>query len=202
MENIREIVAKNLVTLRKENGLTQIELAQKINFSDKAISRWEKGEVLPDIETLQKLSEVFNVSLSTILENQPNINKTNSTKLTKKDVLSQIFLFCEIWVIISVVYAYLNISLGLNLWQLFLWGVPATFLLLIIQNGKKKNNIISFVYGTIFVWSFITCLFLLMLKSCPWYFFILGVPTQGILIVRYLFNYKNNKLLDRKKKKN
>ena len=200
MENLREVVAKNLSTLRKQNNLTQIELAQKINFSDKAISRWENGEVLPDVETLQKLSEVFNVPISTLLDNQANLQKTKSTRLTKKDVLSQIFLFCEIWTVISVVYAYLNISLGLNLWQVFLWGVPATFLLLIIQNRKKKNNIVSFVYWTIFVWTFITCLFLVMLKSCPWYFFILGVPTQGILIVRFLFNYKQPKLIDRKNK--
>ena len=124
MENLREVVAKNLSTLRKQNNLTQIELAQKINFSDKAISRWENGEVLPDVETLQKLSEVFNVPISTLLDNQANLQKTKSTRLTKKDVLSQIFLFCEIWAVISVVYAYLNISLGLNLWQVFLWGMP------------------------------------------------------------------------------
>ena len=49
MENIREIVRENLVKLRKERKLTQIELSQKIGYSDKAISRWETGEVTPDI---------------------------------------------------------------------------------------------------------------------------------------------------------
>ena len=49
-------------------GLTQVGLAKKINYSDKAVSRWEKGEVLPDIETLDALSKIFNVPLSYLIE--------------------------------------------------------------------------------------------------------------------------------------
>ena len=203
MENIREVVAKNLATLRKENQLTQVELAQKINFSDKAISRWEKGEVLPDIETLQKLSAVFNVSMASILEPQEEGHKTKFVKPAKKEILSQIFLICEIWVIISVVYAYINISRGINFWQIFLWGLPATALFLLFQNRKTTNNLLNFIYGTLFVWSFITCLYVYMRQLHPWYFYILGVPIQGMLVVRYLFNYKKDtKMSLRSKKQN
>jgi transcriptional regulator with XRE-family HTH domain len=201
MENIRNIVAKNLVTLRKEKGLTQLELAQKINFSDKALSRWEKGEVLPDIETIEKLSNVYNVSISSILENQDDNPKTKFAMPTKKDILSQAFLICEIWVMVGVIYAYFRLSKGINFWPIFLWGVPATALFLIIQNRKNPNNILCFIYATIFVWSFITSLYLYMLKANPWYFFLLGVPIQGMLIVRYLFNYKQSKFIKIKRKK-
>lgn len=190
MSNLRETVSQNLVRLRKENNLTQIELSQKINFSDKAVSRWEKGEVLPDIETIEKLSEVFNVPMSAIIESQDEPKtKPRLGRLTKQELLSHIFLICEIWTIISVVYAYVNISMGHNIWQIFVWGVPATALFLIVQSKKNKNNLISFIYGTIFVWSFIASFFFHMLDSCPWYFFILGVPVQGMLIVRHVFNY-------------
>ena len=188
MSNLRETVSQNLVRLRKENNLTQIELSQKINFSDKAVSRWEKGEVLPDIETIEKLSEVFGVPMSAILEGQ-DTPKQKTGRLTKQEVLSYVFLICEIWTIISVIYAYLNISVGYNLWQIFVWGVPATALFLIAQSRKNKNNLVQFIYWTIFVWSFIASLFFHMLDSCPWYFFILGVPVQGMLIVRHVFNY-------------
>ena len=68
MENIKEIVAKNIVSLRKSKNLTQIDLAKKIHFSDKAISRWENAEVSPDLETLEKLSKVLGVSLAYMLE--------------------------------------------------------------------------------------------------------------------------------------
>ena len=68
MKNIREIVAGNLLALRKENKLTQIELAKMINFSDKAVSRWENGEVLPDLETLERVAKVYRVPLTYLME--------------------------------------------------------------------------------------------------------------------------------------
>jgi len=202
MKELKEIVSKNLISLRKMNNLTQLELSKKINYSDKAISRWEKGEVLPDVETIKVLSEVFNVPMSAILEDNDNIAKVKLSKPSKQEILSQIFLICEIWTLLSVIYVYLNLSNGQNIWQMFIWGIPATAFVLLVQNRKAKNNIINFIYGSILVWSFITCLFLHMLDACPWYFFILGVPVQGMLVVRYLFNYRQKINLKGKGNKN
>ena len=53
MEDIKDIVAVNLTNLRKANKITQLELAEKLNYSDKAISKWERGESLPDVVTLK-----------------------------------------------------------------------------------------------------------------------------------------------------
>lgn len=192
MENLKEIIPENIINYRKANNLTQLELARKINFSDKAVSRWEKGEVLPDIETLQKLSEIFNIPLSNLLEKHEEFGTQKFSKPKKQEVLAQTFLICEIWTIISVIYSYLIVSKGINMWQIFIWGIPATALALLIHTRKNQNNLTNFIYGTILVWSTITSTFLHMISSSPWYFFILGVPLQGILIVRYLFNYKQN----------
>jgi transcriptional regulator with XRE-family HTH domain len=52
MRDVRQIIADNLIELRKVNKLTQLELAEKLNYSDKAISKWERGESLPDVEIL------------------------------------------------------------------------------------------------------------------------------------------------------
>jgi transcriptional regulator with XRE-family HTH domain len=66
MANVKETVRENLVKLRKEHKWTQMELAEKIGYSDKAISRWETGEVNPDIETLDKLAELYEVDISVL----------------------------------------------------------------------------------------------------------------------------------------
>jgi len=196
MENLREIIATNIINLRKAKNWTQVELARRINFSDKAVSRWEKGEVMPDIETIQRLSEVFDVPMTAIIEKQKNQQQETKTKPTKQEVLSQIFLVCEIWTILSVAYAYLNISSGLNVWKIFLWGVPATVLLLYIVNLRHKHNVSSFVYGTIFIWTFTACLFIQMIHLHAWFFFILGIPIQGMLVVRYLVKHEQRKRKD------
>ena len=68
MKRATELVTENLVKLRKKFKLSQIELSQKINYSDKAISRWEKGEVIPSIDVLEQLAEIYNVKIGYFFE--------------------------------------------------------------------------------------------------------------------------------------
>lgn len=63
--------------LRKERGWTQLELAQKLNVTDKAVSKWERGESLPDIEKCKLLAEVLDVSLDDLV----NYDRENSNDL-------------------------------------------------------------------------------------------------------------------------
>ena len=67
MENVKETIARNLAELRRAHGLTQSALAEKLNYSDKAISRWEHAETLPDIETLCRICDIYGVSFEYLL---------------------------------------------------------------------------------------------------------------------------------------
>ena len=75
MENANEInkkIAQNLIYYRKAAGLTQAELAEKINYSDKSVSKWESGNGIPDVYTLLQLAKLYNVTLSVLVgEEQP-----------------------------------------------------------------------------------------------------------------------------------
>ena len=57
-----------LLRLRKENGMTQKQLADKMNLSDKTISKWERGKGCPDVSLLNDLSEIFGVNIEEILK--------------------------------------------------------------------------------------------------------------------------------------
>ena len=59
-----------LIQLRKENGMTQKELAERLYVSDKAVSKWERGLSLPDIALLQPLAEIYDISVTEILSGQ------------------------------------------------------------------------------------------------------------------------------------
>ena len=67
MENLNLTIGKKLLYLRKKNKLTQAELAEKLNYSDKAISKWEKGESLPPVEVFYNISKFYGVSLDYII---------------------------------------------------------------------------------------------------------------------------------------
>ena len=63
MQELKLIIAKNIQKLRQEKGMTQLELAEKLNYSDKSISKWERGESIPDIVVLKAVADLFEVTL-------------------------------------------------------------------------------------------------------------------------------------------
>ena len=129
MENVKQIIAENLVALRKSKRMTQQELAEKLNYSDKAISRWEHAETLPDIETLCKVCEIYGVKFEYLLQKeQAPVNKNpyvikNDT--SKKTAIVLIAILC-VWLIALIAYVYSNWIVGINRWQLFIWAIPVS----------------------------------------------------------------------------
>ena len=67
MENLNLIIAENVVFLRKQNSMTQKELAEKLGCSDKAISKWERGESVPSIAVLKAVADIFNVTVDYLI---------------------------------------------------------------------------------------------------------------------------------------
>ena len=77
--------------LRKEKGLTQKEVADKLHVTDRAVSRWERGIGCPDISLLNDLSNILDISISTLLTGSENTNEAikdtiNYVEETRKDV--------------------------------------------------------------------------------------------------------------------
>lgn len=193
MKSIREIVCSNLIMLRKQNKLTQQDLASKISYSDKAISRWEKGEVLPDIEVLQQLSNIYNVPLSYMLEEHSKEDNVAFILRTTKRIATVMLSYITVWTAFIVLYVYLKIWHDFNYWQLFVWALPISVLVLLVMNniwGNKKYNIYleSFI-----LWSLITAIFLQFLAEDVWLIYLVGVPIQLILIIQAIFYPFNKK---------
>ena len=68
MNDIKDIFAKNLSELRQASGMTQLELGERLNYSDKTVSKWERGESIPDAGMLKQIADVFGVSVDYLLE--------------------------------------------------------------------------------------------------------------------------------------
>lgn len=181
MEDLREVISKNIITLRKQKGMTQLDLAKKINYSDKAVSRWEKGEVLPDIETLQSLSKIFGVPLSYMIESHQETELVKR-KPTRNELIVQALAICIIWLFIVVFFVYINLIYEYSFWQAFVWGVPASALLTLWSNKKWGNNTLKVVLQSIFVWSLITSFYLTFLEQNLWLIYIIGIPIQACII--------------------
>lgn len=64
----RQTLGTMIATLRKENGMTQLELAEKMGVTDKAVSKWERDLSCPDVSSIPKLAEIFSVSVDELMQ--------------------------------------------------------------------------------------------------------------------------------------
>ncbi len=184
MKDIKEIIANNLVSLRKKSGLTQNELAQKLNYSDNAVSRWERGELAPSIEVLQNISEVYNVEIVTLLkENAAEVANKDDKRQTINKLATMLLFVSIIWCVVAVAFIYGNKVFHKNLWTLFCWAVPVSCLALLGFNENWGKYVYKFVILSAFIWTTLACIYLQFLKFNLWLVFIVGIPAQIALVI-------------------
>ena len=135
---LKSIIAANIADLRKKNSMTQQELAARLNYTDKAISKWERGESIPDVITLVQLSELFGVTVDDLLRdpNEPTkpagkveavmekaVEKALHRKANKKSILGLASLL--VWFVALLLFVIIS-SLDIpRSWIAFLYAVPA-----------------------------------------------------------------------------
>ena len=104
MDELKETIAKNLVQLRINSRLTQLQLAEKLNYSDKAVSKWERGEAIPDIRVLIKLAEIYNIKVDDILS--PAAAEVVKPKMNvgKKRLLISLLSIGLVWFVATVLF--------------------------------------------------------------------------------------------------
>lgn len=187
MESVKEIIAKNLLELRKTHKLTQQELAEKLNYSDKAISRWEHAETLPDIETLCRVCDLYGVRFEYLLQREQP--KANNPYIKKKDMPNRIIVtliaLATVWIAVTLSYTYINLILDENKWTLFIWAIPITaFVCLIFNSFLFKNRILKYISISVINWTFILSVYIELLKAYnAWLLFIIGIPVQILIIL-------------------
>lgn len=179
MENLNFIIGKNLTFLRKHNKMTQLELAEKLNYSDKAISKWENGESIPSVEVLCKLSKIYNVSLDSMVgeksANEPMVitpmHKRKRTIITMLSILA-------VWFVAVLFYIAFDIFSDINLWILFCWSVPATMIVSIVFDAVWNKHRLLFWLVTGLIWSLLLCTSLQFFNYNIWQILFIGIPLQ------------------------
>lgn len=194
MKNLREIIPHNISALRKQHGLTQIDLAKKVNYSDKAVSRWEKGEVLPDIETLQSIGRVFNVPTSYLLEEHEETPKTEAQVHARNEISFRILTILAVWTIATIVFVLGELYFNVIKWEIFVWAVPASCLVSMYLNRKTKNRLLSCIARSILNWSLLASIYIEFIELNAWLIFLIGIPIQAAIIIAYITKRKPKEL--------
>ena len=188
MEQFRKTVAKNIAELRVANGYTQFELGEKINYSDKAVSKWERGESVPDAYVLKKLAGIFEVSVDYLLEEHPDDAKKPKARNKYKTIMQISFLGTYTLALFVFIVLWLC---GIVEWQIFVYAIPVSMIVLIVENALWGKRILSFLYISALVWGIIAAVYVAFLSYNWWLLFILGIPAE--IIIWLCFRLKSRK---------
>ena len=186
MENIKDIIAINLSNLRNKANMTQSELAQKLNYSDKSISKWEHGETTPPIDVLKSLADLFGVSLDYLVTYNPddNYDKKYTPKVNLPNKLLITLLSVSIvWIIATMLFVYSSFFNMARPWLLFIISVPISTIILLIFNCIWGKRSFTFIILSILLWTLLASIYLCLLNYNPWIIFIIGAPLQVSIIL-------------------
>ena len=187
--DIKDNLAKNLIRYRKNAELTQAELAEKLNYSDKAVSKWERAESVPDLYVLKQIADFYGVTIDTLIGNpETKIKPTYS-----KSKIRTIIAVCStmlVWLVAICAFVFLNIIIPsiTHTWLSFIYAIPITCIVLLVFTSVWKKKITSAVIISLLIWTVILAIYLslyLLLVAPPptlWLVFLIGIPLQ-ILVV-------------------
>lgn len=194
-KDIKQIIAKNLANLRKNKKITQTELAEQFGYSDKAISKWENGDTLPDIQTLYQLCEFYNVTLDFLVSEQSfdekikYINHLNKRVIINNSLIE--LLYCSfVWILAVIIYVYLYTFSVINYWQIFIWALPATTIVMLLFTKVWKQKLYTFIVRSLFFWTLVTACYIQFIEYNIWPLFFLMIPIQVALILTIAINDK------------
>lgn len=214
---LRRIIAQNIADLRREEGMTQLELAARLNYSDKAVSKWERGESVPDILVLKSIADLFSVTVDYLIsESHPAsraVDPVDETLSAQTDVSSDtpvglkarrriseetvrsvtLMSILSVWVIATATFVMLDLFLGHG-WPhtLPFWcALPASMIIWLVLSCVFCKRRHLYLIISLLMWFSLIAVYmsLFCFEHNIWQIFLIGIPGQAVIwLCRMLTN--------------
>ena len=208
-EKLKKQIGANITAYRKRLQMTQAGLAEKLNYSDKAVSKWERGESVPDVLTLMQLAELFDVTVNELLED-PNqlpenpgkveqvmgraVEKTLKRKANKRIILGLSSIL--VWFVALLLFVVISSLDVPKSWVAFIYAIPANAIVLLSLRSAWKDfrwnqGLISAIMWGGLLSIYITLQVFFSLNI--WKLFLLGIPGQAAIILWFRLYHKSGR---------
>ena len=198
-EQLKIQLGGNIAAYRKKFGYTQAGLAEKLNYSDKAVSKWERGESLPDVLTLVQLADLFEVTVNDLLVDpnelpadggkvQKAVEKAVEKALKRKADKRIIQLLSSTLVWFVAVLAFVIVS-SLNIpksWVAFIYAIPIDAIVILSLRSAWRDFRWNQLLISQIMWGALLSIYislLVFLHLSVWRLFLLGIPGQAAIIL-------------------
>ena len=187
LSELKLVTAGNLIKLRTGRGLTQAELGAMLNYSDKTISKWERGEAIPDAYVLTQIAEIFGVTVDTLLSpperwSPPEPEQEEERSYSVRAILAIAVL--GVWTLALSAFVALWLA-HIICWQIFVVALPVsilTYLVLICVFDRKTH--LKYVVA-LFVLSLFLMMYLLFFHANPWQIFLVAILAEVLVFLSF-----------------
>lgn len=195
-EKLKSQLGANIVSYRKRSGLTQARLAEKLNYSDKAVSKWERGESIPDVITLAQLAEQFEITVNDLLsdpnalpeDSDPGTLEKAMTKVSEKALKRKanknVILALSstlVWFVALLIFVVISSFDIPYSWLSFLYAVPVNAIVLLSLRSAWHDFRWNRWLISAIVWGFLVAIHAslkTLLHFDMWRMFLLGIPGE------------------------
>ena len=191
-EDLKQVIAKNITALRKKSKLTQLELADALNYTDKAVSKWERGESIPDVVILKRIADLFGVTVDYLLtdghDEDPGSVPTAPAHRFRTHALILGISLVLVWLLATLAFVIgmpIISAPSAGLWLVFIYAIPVSCIVWLIFNSLWFNRKRNFLIISLLMWSLLTAVFLSIIVGGhnAWPIFLLGIPGQVIILL-------------------
>ncbi len=189
MKNWNEIISKNIISYRKQAGLTQLDLAERLNFSDKSVSKWERGDAIPDVTVLIDMCDIFGITMNDIIKDSAKLAKPKRSKVLSH-LLITLISCAAVWLAATLTFVCLYIfapEFGAR-WLCFIYAIPVTCIVAIVFSSIWGKWWMQFIFISLMIWSTLTTI-CLSFTADVWSLVIIGVPLQILVVLWYFLVY-------------
>lgn len=198
-QRLKSQIGANLSAYRKRAGMTQAGLAEKLNYSDKAVSKWERGESVPDVVTLMTIAERLGVTVNDLLKD-PNalpedtgrvektmervVERTLKRKANKNIILGLSSIL--VWFVALLVFVVISSVEIPNSWLAFFYAVPANCIVLLSLRSAWKDFRWNRILISGIMWGVLISLhatLLVLVRVNVWKIYLLGIPGQAAILL-------------------
>lgn len=182
MDDLKIITASNIIKLRTQAGLTQMELAEQLNYSDKSVSKWERAESVPDAYVLKRMSEIFGVSVDYLLSAHDEWKVVpEPDRVASKRVITTIAIV-GIWTaaLLAFIVCWL---MGHLVWLIFVYAVPVSLITLLVLHSVWEAGKFNYWIIAALVLSLIAVMYLTALEQNWWQLFLLAIPAELVVFL-------------------
>lgn len=185
-EQVKVNIANNISALRISRGFTQAVLAEKLNYSDKSVSKWERAESIPDAYVLYQIAELFGVGIDYLISSHESEKTFPRPKSSVNRHIITMLSVILVWIIATLVFAvmWMVTQSFERLWMIYILALPVSFIVLLVFNCVWGNKKYRALIISALSWTALAALYLFLLPlNNNWAVFLIGVPFQAAILL-------------------